>query len=214
MNRSILTAVLAMTGSLALAQGGAPANGATVPVAAPAAAPAMATPIAVTPPGAVAATNAASSKPDAQALYAELLNINRELRPLAEKLQTGDPEIKALNDKRAAARQALMDLESQGRDLLDKKLSEDPKLAPLVEKRRELVKSLKELQTAAAAAGGHDGRMMGGMGGGMGGRQMMSPDGAMMQPRRMPSADGAVPPATPAPVAAPAPDADKTAVQK
>lgn len=79
-----------------------------------------------------AATNA-SGKPDMakiQALYAEMGSISKELRQQEKAVQESDPEIKALMEKRDAAQQALMAIETQRRELMDAKLATDPKLAP------------------------------------------------------------------------------------
>jgi hypothetical protein len=142
MKRIMMSVLVAAAGSAALAQ----------PLVAPEGRPAnVPAPAGVVSPG---ATNAAP-KVDyvkLQALWSEMAAIDKEVRPKAEKLQTSDPDLKALTEKWEAARQTLKDLDTQRRELLEKKISEDPTLAPMVVKRRELQQQLDELRKAAMAA--------------------------------------------------------------
>ena len=101
-------------------------------------------------------TNAVSGKTDlakVQALYSELGSLNKELQPHEEVLQASDPDLKALVEKRDAARQKAIDIEIQRRALVDQKLAADPKLAPLVSKRHELQQTLKAMRPAMSPGG-------------------------------------------------------------
>ena len=191
MKRMVWMSFFAAVGSLVLAQN-------TVPVGDGKDAP---TPNPHGPASVAPATNAVSGKPDyskVQALFAEMSDISKTLRPQEEMLQS-DPEVKTLVEKRTAAQQALMELETQRRDLVDKKLSADPSLAPLVARRRELQQTLKDLRAS------------------MPNRRMPSMEGAAPMPMPPPHAAPMPMPPPPhaapmSPVPAPAAD-DKPAVQ-
>ena len=102
------------------------------------------------------ATNGSSAKPDyskVQTLFTELGSINKELQPHEEMLQTSDPDLKALVEKRNAAKQVVLDLETQRRELVDQKLAVDPKLAPLVSRRHELQQTLRAMRPAMSPGG-------------------------------------------------------------
>lgn len=175
MKGMILSAMVAVTGGMALAQ---PVAGGAMPPA-----PAAAAPV-------VTSTN--DAKPDMKAVVTELSTISKELREKEMQLMLEDAELKALVEKKNAAQQQVMEIEGQRKAMLDAKLKADPKLKDLVERRQALQKIMQELRPAGP---------MGGMGGpgfhkkpeGMG-PKVMPPPGAVPPPA--PMAPAAADPAT------------------
>jgi len=191
MKRMVCLSILVAMGGLVLAQSPVANN-------APAAGAGGAPAVAPVPAATAVGTNAITGRPDGakiQALFAEFSSIRKELLPHEELIKASDPELKALDEKQAAAKQVVMELEKQRRDLLDKKLSADPALAPRVARRQEIQQTLNELRPSMS--GMRDNPMGGG------------PRSRMM----MPSPEGKVPEMAPKVVPSPAPTTDKPVEQ-